>query len=118
MDDNTTLEQLKQRVGAFAIERDWEQFHNPRDLALHLAVEAAELLDHFRYKREEELQGVLERKREEISDELADVIILAFEFARMHGFDIATAVHEKLAKNERKYPIEKSKGVKGKYNEL
>lgn len=117
MDNETTIAELKDNVRSFVQERDWEQYHNPRDLALHLTVEAAELLDHFRYKKDKELGDVVERSREAIEDELADVMILALEFARMNDIDVSKAISRKLVKNAQKYPLGKVNGLNKKYTE-
>jgi NTP pyrophosphatase (non-canonical NTP hydrolase) len=96
----------------FRNERDWEQFHNPKDLALALNVEAAELLELFLWK------DANEANQEKIKEELADVFAFAFLLAEKYNFDVNEIVLEKIKRNAEKYPVEKSKGSSRKYNEL
>lgn len=96
----------------FRNERDWEQFHNPKDLALAINIEAAELLELFLWKKSEEADI------EKIKEELADVFSFAFLLAEKYGFDVKEIVLDKIKKNAEKYPVDKSKGVATKYNEL
>ncbi len=119
-DAATTTAELKARVLAFARERDWEQFHAPKNLSMALAAEAGELMEHFLWATPEQSQVVVRDavKRRKIEDELADVVIYALEFANMTGIDVATAIERKMAENAKKYPVEKSRGRSDKYNEL
>lgn len=97
---------------AFRNDRDWAQFHNPKDLALAINVEAGELLELFLWKSAEEAD------RERVKEELADVFAFAFLLAEKYGFDVKEIVLEKLQKNAEKYPVDKAKGTAKKYNEL
>ncbi len=97
---------------AFRDARDWQQFHNPKDLAIALNVEAGELLELFLWKQAEEAD--IKRVREE----LADIFAFAFLMAHHYGFDVKEIILEKIAANDAKYPVEKSKGSAKKYNEL
>ena len=106
------IQALTELVKAFVDERDWDQFHNPKDLALALSIEASELNEAFLWKRVEDA------KPEKVREELADVFIYALLLARKYGFDVSTIVKEKIAANAAKYPVEKSKGTAKKYNEL
>ena len=106
------INELMREIDAFTQERDWDQFHNPKDLALALSIEASELLEAFLWKRPEEA------KTEKVKEELADVFNYALLIASKYGFDVAAIVREKLAKNAEKYPVDKAKGVATKYNEL
>ena len=119
-DNKTTVAELRSRVLAFARERDWEQFHSPKNLSMALAAEAGELMEHFLWAESKTSGDVLrdKKKRSEIEDEIADVVIYALEFANMGGIDLAVAIEAKLAKNALKYPIEKAKGRADKYTEL
>jgi dCTP diphosphatase len=119
-DSATTLAELKQRVLAFARERDWEQFHAPKNLSMALAAEAAELMEHFLWANPEESRAVAldPEKRARIAEELADVVIYALEFANSTGLDIAANIEAKMEANARKYPIEKARGRSAKYTEL
>src|SRR5580692_5512584 len=110
-DAMTTFAETKARVLAFARERDWEQFHSPKNLSMALAAEAAELMEHFLWATPEESRSVASdpAKRAKIAEELADVVIYALEFANITGLDGASSVEAKIAANARKYPVEKSK---------
>lgn len=96
----------------FRNERDWEQFHNPKDLALALSIESAELLELFLWKNSGEAN------EEKVKEELADIFSFAFLLAEKYGLDVKEIVHDKIQKNGEKYPIEKAKGNAKKYNEL
>src|SRR5476649_49174 len=111
-DSTTTLADLKSRVLAFARERDWEQFHAPKNLTMALAAEAAELMEHFLWATPEASREVARdpAKRRKIEEELADVVIYALEFANVTGIDIAAAIEAKMTANAQKYPVNKARG--------
>ena len=119
-DATTTLAVLKHRVLAFVRERDWEQFHSPKNLSMALAAEAAELMEHFLWTEQAASHSRAQEaaRRREIADELADVVIYALEFANITGMDLAAAIEAKLAANAKKYPVEKARGWADKYTEL
>jgi len=120
-DATTTLGEIKARVLAFAKERDWEQFHAPKNLSMALAAEAGELMEHFLWDTPESSRTKVTEdsaRREKIEEELADVVIYALEFANMTGIDVAAAIERKMAQNAAKYPVEKAKGRSVKYTEL
>jgi dCTP diphosphatase len=119
-DSTTTLAQLKERVLAFARERDWEQFHAPKNLSMALAAEAAELMEHFLWSTPEQSRAVAAdpAKRARIAEEVADVVIYALEFANATGLDVAANIEAKMAANAQKYPVEKARGRSAKYTEL
>lgn len=119
-DGNTTIHELKTRVLAFARERDWEQFHSPKNLSMALAAEAGELMEHFLWSTSEQSSslGQDKAKRAKIADELADVVIYALEFANITGLDVAASIEAKMAANAKKYPVEKARGRADKYTEL
>ena len=120
-DAKTTVGEIKARVLAFARERDWEQFHAPKNLSMALAAEAGELMEHFLWDSPEASRTKVTEdpvRRAKIEEELADVVIYALEFANMTGIDVAAAIERKMAHNAAKYPVEKSKGRSVKYNEL
>lgn len=119
-DDTTTLAAIRERVLAFARERDWVQFHSPKNLSMALAAEAGELMEHFLWSESSASQAVVAdpAKRQKIADELADVVIYALEFANITGLDVAAAIEAKLAQNAAKYPVEKARGNAKKYTEL
>jgi NTP pyrophosphatase (non-canonical NTP hydrolase) len=106
------LKELEQLLIDFRNERDWEQFHNPKDLALALSIEANELLEAFLWKHSNEA------KAEKVKEELADVLAYAILLGHCYKFDLAQIVKEKVHKNAEKYPVEKSKGSANKYTEL
>jgi dCTP diphosphatase len=119
-DSSTTVAEIKTRVLAFARERDWEQFHAPKNLSMALAAEAGELMEHFLWAAPEASRTIASdaAKRRKIEEELADVVIYALEFANMTGIDVAAAIETKMAANAAKYPVEKAKGRSDKYTEL
>lgn len=96
----------------FRNERDWEQFHNPKDLALAINVEAGELLELFLWK------DASEADKEKVKEELADVFAFAFLLAEKYGFDVKEIVLDKIKKNAEKYPVDKAKGTAKKYTDL
>lgn len=119
-DSQTTVYELREKVLAFARERDWEKYHNPKNLSMALAGEAAELMEHFLWHDGAESTSAAAdpSKAEGIREELADVVIYALEFANTCSIDIADAVADKLRKNAAKYPVEKARGNARKYTEL
>ncbi len=119
-DASTTVAELKTRVLAFVHERDWEQFHSPKNLSMALAAESGELMEHFLWATPEDSKAIANSpaKRAKIADELADVVIYALEFANITGLDVAAAIEAKMAANAKKYPVEKAKGRSEKYDEL
>ncbi len=112
------IKELTEKIKKFRDERDWKQFHNHKDVALSLVLEATEVLEHFQWKKPEEVDAHAKACKEEIADELGDVAIYLFELADNLGIDLSKAVQEKLIKNAEKYPIEKAKGRSTKYNKL
>jgi NTP pyrophosphatase (non-canonical NTP hydrolase) len=120
VDNTTTVTDLKNRVLAFSRERDWEQFHSPKNLSMALAAEAGELMEHFLWTESAPscARAHEPARRREIEGELADVVIYALEFANITGIDLAAAIVSKLAANAKKYPVEKARGRSAKYTEL
>jgi dCTP diphosphatase len=116
-DAETTLAELKRRVREFSRARDWEQFHNPKDLALALVCEVGELLEHFRYRTNERIDVHLadEANRREVAHELADCLWLVLRTADVCGIDLSSALEEKLALADAKYPVELVRGRPDKY---
>ncbi len=112
------LDSITQRIRAFRDARDWKKFHNPKNLACSISIESAELLEHFQWKTLEESAAYAVKKREALSEEIADVGIYLIAMADNLGIDLLMAIDRKLAINEQKYPIEKSKGSAAKYTEL
>lgn len=102
-------------INQFRDERDWRQFHNEKDLAISISLEASELLELFQWKTSEE---TLATKQEELKEEIADVVIYAYMLADNLGLDMDSIIREKIKKNSEKYPVGKSRGSKQKYTEL
>jgi dCTP diphosphatase len=113
-------EPLLELLRTFRDDRDWKQFHNPKDLAAAIAIEAGELQEHFLWKTTEEVAADLavSGRRQAVVDELADVLICTLLLADCLGVDIDAAVRSKTAANARKYPVSKAKGTARKYTEL
>ncbi|MBS0658449.1 MAG: nucleotide pyrophosphohydrolase [Verrucomicrobia bacterium] len=109
---------LTAEIRAFCEARDWRQFHGPKEMAVALAAEAGELLQHFVWQSAEQSERRVLERREAIADEMADVGILLLEFADTVGIDLAAAMRAKLARNEARYPVAKARGSNAKYNEL
>jgi NTP pyrophosphatase (non-canonical NTP hydrolase) len=114
----TTIASLTEKIIAFRDERDWLQFHNPKDMAAAIAIEAAELQELFLWKNHEEQLQILQAKRERVGEELADIAVYLLELAHNLNFDLGVLIEEKLRKNAEKYPISLSKGSSKKYDEL
>jgi dCTP diphosphatase len=117
---NTQISRLIDLIEEFRTERDWKQFHTPKDLALSLAVEAAEVLERFQWKDGDRLERYLNEGggREKVGAELADVFIYLLYLANDLDIDIDRAVRDKVRHNAEKYPVSKAKGVSTKYNEF
>ena len=116
-DATTPLARLKALVKDFSVERDWEQFHHPKDLGVALAIEVGELLEHFRYRRDDEIRAWLDRDENLrlVADEVADCLWLVLRLADVVGFDLAAALASKVEAAGRKYPVERSRGRPDKY---
>ena len=111
-DNDTTVADLRQRVAEFVAARDWEQFHTPRNLSVAIAVEAAELMEHFQWLTHEQAAAAMrdEEKRAAVADELADVLIYGLSLANTLDMDMSTAILGKLERNERRFPVEEWRG--------
>ena len=112
MDETTTVGHLKALVGQFVRQRDWEQFHTPKNLSMSIAVEGAELMELFQWHDAASSAGVLRRPRTRraAQEELADVLIYCLAFANRAGFDLTGAIRAKLSKNRRRYPARQFRG--------
>jgi NTP pyrophosphatase (non-canonical NTP hydrolase) len=119
-DDHTKVSELKEVVKTFSQERDWDQFHGPKDLAIGLVTEASELLEIFRFKSEQESKKLLddEIKRVKVEDELSDILFFLLRFSERFKIDLSESLNRKIRKNETKYPIEKARGSNKKYDEF
>ncbi|MFT4343146.1 MAG: nucleotide pyrophosphohydrolase [Candidatus Woesearchaeota archaeon] len=116
-DKNTTLYSLQKELQEFIDERDWDQFHKPKDVALALIIEVGEVLEHFRFKSDAEIKEWLNNpeNNEKIGDELADCFGFLLDLARVTNVDIVSAFKKKMEKNRMKYPAEKVRGKNHKY---
>jgi dCTP diphosphatase len=114
-DSQTTLQELKEKMAAFVKERDWEQFHTPKNLSMSIAIEAAELMEHFQWLTVEESKNLSGQALDNIGEELADIVIYALSLANTLGLDLSRTVSAKMEKNIRKYPSEKVRGKAHKY---
>jgi dCTP diphosphatase len=112
------LETLRDRLREFTAARDWDQFHSPKNLAMALSVEASELLEIFQWLTEAQSRSLDETTRAAVRDEIADVLIYLVRIADQLGIDPLAEARRKLVDNERKYPIDKSRGNAKKYTEL
>jgi NTP pyrophosphatase (non-canonical NTP hydrolase) len=120
-DSTTTIEALKQALKQFRDKRDWRQFHNPKNLAEAISIEASELLELFLWKGVAEVERSMKSDphfRKALEEELADVVCFTLNLANVINVDVASAVMEKIKANKRKYPVEKAKGRSTKYTEL
>ena len=112
------IKSITEKLIAFRNARDWRQFHNPKDVALSLTLEAAEVLEHFQWKSKEEVEEYAHAHKDNIGEELADVFNWILILSHDIGVDILKAAETKIVQNEKKYPVEKAKGRTAKYNEL
>lgn len=113
-----SLSDLQGAIDAFVAERDWAQFHTPKNLAMGVAIEAAELMEHFLWTASAESASPDPRKKEEIANEIGDVLIYLVRLGRVLDLDIIAAARDKLLINREKYPVEKSRGKAKKYLDL
>jgi dCTP diphosphatase len=113
-----SLQDLARRLEQFANDRDWKQFHSPKNLSSALAVEAAELLENFQWLTEEQSRSLPTEKRDAVRKEIADVLLYLIQLSTALEIDPVEAAREKLILNERKYPADKARGTSKKYDEL
>jgi len=112
------INELTRRIIAFRDARDWKQFHNPKDVALSLVLEASEVMEHFQWKSKEEMEKYVVEHKTEIGEELADVLYWVLLMSQDLNIDVLDALEKKIKKNEEKYPVVKAKGKHTKYNKL
>ena len=117
-DRHTTIQMIKQKVAEFNQERDWGQFHSPRNLSMALNVEASELMELFLWSRDDGPQPPVDSRKQQVEEEAADVMICLLNFCLQMNLDLAAAVDRKLIQNAEKYPVEKAKGRSEKSHEL
>ena len=113
-----SIAQITENIRTFRDERDWFQFHNAKDLAAAIAIEAAELQEVFLWKNATETEAAVVEKREAVSDEIADIAVYLFELADNLEIPLGEAIASKMQKNAAKYPVEKARGSNKKYTEL
>lgn len=109
---------LQKRIRDFCTARDWDQFHTPKDMAISLTLEATEVLEHFQWKNDAEMVQHLKTNKDDVAEELSDVLYWVLRMADRFNIDIKDAFEKKLVKNDKKYPVEKAKGSHKKYTEL
>lgn len=112
------LQELQRAIRRFAEERDWEQFHTPKNLATSVAIEAAELLEHFQWLTDAQSAELPEERREQVGHEIADVLIYLLRLCDRLGIEPVEAAHRKLDINAKKYPVDRARGSIRKYTEL
>jgi NTP pyrophosphatase (non-canonical NTP hydrolase) len=110
-----SLIELRQKIDAFVNERDWAQFHSPKNLAMAMIVEAAELVEHFQWDTIQESYDLSADKRQEVAHELADTFVYLLRLAEVTGIDLIQAANDKIALNAIKYPVDKAKDSNAKY---
>ena len=115
MDETTTLADLRDAVDRFVDARDWYDYHTPKNLAMSIAIEAAEIMEHFQWSTIAEAQAFMDdpENRAEVADELADVMIYCLSFANATGVDVSQAIRKKLARNEHRFPVDAVRGELG-----
>ncbi len=110
MGDGATLGELRRRVADFVAKRNWEGYHNPKDLAIALAVEASELLELFQWRSVEQVEALLPEMKDSISEELADIFIYGLSLANALSIDLSEAILRKMERNEERFPVDRFKG--------
>ena len=112
------IKNLQKKVIAFRDKRNWKQFHNPKDVSLSMVLEAGEVMEHFQWKNQAEMEEHIKKHKVEIGEELADVLYWVLLMVNDLGIDLNQALIKKIAKNEKKYPVNKARGNAKKYTEL
>ncbi len=112
------IDELVKKIISFRDARDWKKFHNPKDLALSLVLEATEVMEHFQWKNKEEMEKYIKTNKSDIGEELADVLYWVLLMSHDLKIDIFDALEKKIQKNNEKYPVKKAKGKHTKYNKL
>jgi NTP pyrophosphatase (non-canonical NTP hydrolase) len=120
MDESASIHDLKEKIRKFCEDRDWDQYHSAKELTIGIVTEASELLEHFRFKSEKQIDKMFSdtEKRKEIIEELSDTFYFVLRLAQRYNIDLTAELKEKMKKNEVKYPVEKSKGSNKKYTEF
>ena len=115
---NDRVQEIVQKIRKFRDERDWIQFHDPKNIAISITLESAELLEHFQWKDKEEVEQYIHKYKAKIQDEIADIAMYLFELSDNLDIDLLKSIERKLKKNAKKYPVRKAKGKHTKYNKL
>ena len=120
MDEKVTIAQLKNKIEKFSEERDWKKYHNSKDLAMSISIEAGELLENFQWLTDKEISQLSKnpKKTQKIKSELADVFVYAFNLSQTLSIDVSEIIFNKIKENEKKYPISEIKGNYRKYSEI
>jgi NTP pyrophosphatase (non-canonical NTP hydrolase) len=118
-DKNTTIDNVKSEIKKYCAERDWDQYHTAKELAINISIESAELLELFRFKSPENIQHMFEspESKNRIGDELSDVLFAVFRFAQLYDIDLTSEFDRKMIENKQKYPVDKARGSNKKYDE-
>ena len=119
-DHERKIQEVKDLIKKYCEDRDWDQFHGAKDLAIALSIETSELLEHFRFKSKEEVEELFKnlKKKEGIEDEMADILYFLFRLAQKYNIDLSEAFDRKMEYSAKNYPIEKAKGSNKKYDEF
>jgi NTP pyrophosphatase (non-canonical NTP hydrolase) len=112
-----SIDQLRARVNQFVEERDWEQFHSPKNLSMAMIVEAGEVVEHFQWMTEEDSKNLDAEKKEQVGQELSDTFVYLLRIAEVCGIDLIEVANKKMDLNAKKYPVEKAKSSNAKYTE-
>jgi len=113
-----SIESIQRKLQEFADDRDWEQFHSPKNLVMALSVEVSELVEHFQWLTQEQSKNLTNEKIDKVEQELGDIFIYLMRIADKLNINLVDAAFDKIDINEKKYPVEKAKGIAKKYNEL
>ncbi|MFA5480474.1 MAG: nucleotide pyrophosphohydrolase [Candidatus Muiribacteriota bacterium] len=119
-DNKTTIEDLKKFIDVFVEERNWKQFHTPKNLSMSISIEAAELMENFQWLESAKSHDIVNDKAnfENVKDEISDIVVYCINLANVLNIDLAESIEHKMKKNRKKYPVEKAKGSSRKYNQL
>ena len=117
-DNQTTVQELKDIMKEFVAEREWTEYHNPKNISMSISIEAAELMEKFQFLTAEESIAIAQTHKQEVSYELADILSYVLSFANVTGIDLSAVFQEKLKLSAKKYPVEKAKGTYAKYTKL
>ena len=120
MDEHTNIQELKDKIRQFCDDRDWDKYHNAKELAIGIITEASELLEQFRFKSEAEIDAMFKssEKSEKICEEMADVFYFVLRLSQRYNLDLTSALNRKMEQNSKKYPVEKCRSSNKKYDEL